>query len=124
MTLQISREQFATLHRQGEEKFIARAAQFLRDQFPANAGRAEPEKLAAAIRYAMGRAASYGFESERDIVNFLVAMMHLGPKFDEDPNLPTVQAPLRGMPDTPAPVRMAFLMNAVNEIIAERSRHA
>jgi hypothetical protein len=123
MTLQISKEQFAALRRLGEEKFIVRASDFLREQFPAIAGGADPAKLAAAVRQAMARAAAYGFETERDIVSFLTAMMQLGPRFDEDPNLTTVQVPLRGMPGTPAPVRMAFLMNAVGDIVAERKRH-
>src|SRR6516164_2784623 len=98
MTIQISRDQFDTMRREGEERFVLRAAQFLREEFPAIAGRAEPDKLAAAIRAGMARAAAYGFESERDIVQYLVAMIHLGPRFDEDASLPSAQVPLRGMP--------------------------
>jgi hypothetical protein len=124
MTIQISRDQFDTMRREGEEKFVRRAAQFLREKFPAIAGRAEPDKLLVAVRAGMGRAAAHGFESERDIVQYLVAMIQLGPRFDEDASLSSVQLPLRGMPGTPAPVRMAFLMKAVNDIISERKRHA
>jgi hypothetical protein len=124
MTLRISNDQFATLRRQGEEKFIARAAAFLREAYPATAGRAEPAKLDAAIRYGIARANGYGFATERDIVGFLVAMLEIGPKFDEDPRHAALHVPLRGMPGTPASVRMGFLMNAVNEIVAARRNHA
>jgi hypothetical protein len=120
MALQISAEQYQALQQQGERRFIERAAAFLRAEFPDTAGRAAADKLDAAIRFGMARAAGHGFETERHIVDFLCLMFRLGPRFDEDPALASLRPPLRDLPGTPPAVRMAFLLDAAAELGSAR----
>ena len=115
MALQITPEQFTALQEQERERFVKRAADFLRARFPETAGRAEDRQLDVGIRAGIQRAARYGFATEREIVDWLSLMFRLGPRFDEDKRHADLQVPLRGMPGTPSAVRMAFLLNAAAE---------
>lgn len=72
------------------DAFPARAARFLRAEFPALARQIEPTAFDAFVTHGQRQAVLHGFTSERDIVQYLLVMLYLGPRFDEDPALITL----------------------------------
>ena len=89
--MHITSEQAQALAQPVIAAFPARAARFLRGEFPALAQRIEPAAFDAFVAHGQQRAVRYGFASERDIVQYLLAMLYLGPRFDEDPALITLR---------------------------------
>lgn len=83
--MHISSEQAQALKQPVIDGFPARAARFLQAEYPVLAGRVGPQALAAFVAHGQQRAATHGFVSERDIVQYLLVMLYLGPRFDEDP---------------------------------------
>jgi hypothetical protein len=73
------------------DAFPARAARFLQEEYPALAHQVGPQAFDAFVAHGLRRAALHGFASERDIVHYLLAMLYLGPRFDEDPALITLR---------------------------------
>lgn len=71
--------------------FEARALGFLQAEFPALALKADAERFAQLVSFGHQRAMTHGFTSERQIVQYLVLMLYLGPRFDEDPKFVTLK---------------------------------
>ena len=89
--MHISPEQAQALKQPVIDAFPARAARFLQAEYPALARRVGPQALDAFVAHGLQRAAIHGFASERDIVQYLLVMLHLGPRFDEDAALIALQ---------------------------------
>ncbi len=85
--MHITFQQASALSRPVVDAFPARAVQFLKNEYPALAERIEPAAFDAFVAHGQERAVRYGFTSERAIVQYLLAMLYLGPRFDEDPAL-------------------------------------
>jgi hypothetical protein len=83
--MQISARQSAAMSRATIDGFDQRALDFLKRRRPDLAQRAGDERLLLLVRHGRSRAPLHGFTSERDIVQYLLVMIHLGPRFDEDP---------------------------------------
>jgi hypothetical protein len=83
--MQITARQAEILARPQVEGFKLRAQEFLKREFPAIAQREDPAPLERFVAHGQERAVFHGFTGERDIVQYLVVMMHLGPFFDVDP---------------------------------------
>jgi len=71
--------------------FPDRAARFLEREYPAVAAQVGPQAMAAFVAHGQERAVMHGFTSERDIVHYLLVMLYLGPRFDEDRALVTLR---------------------------------
>lgn len=91
--MHITARQAAEMSRATADGFTARASAFLKDRYPALAGQAGDDRLMQFVEHGRKRAQLHGFTSERDIVQYLLVMVHLGPKFDEDPRRAAVMAP-------------------------------
>ena len=88
--MHISLEQAQTLQQPIIDGFPRRAAQFLQDEYPDLARAVGPQAFDALVAHGQQRAVLHGFTSERDIVRYLLVMLYLGPRFDEDPALVTL----------------------------------
>lgn len=66
----------------------------LADAFPGDFKRLGADGLLTVIRLGVVRAAAYDFDTEQQIYLYLTLMLMLGSFFDEDPQLPWVQARL------------------------------
>ncbi len=84
--MQISAHQIAVLSGPQVQSFEARAQAFLKQRFPNVAQRDDPGPLERFVAHGHARAVLHGFTGERDIVDYLVVMMQLGPFFDVDPD--------------------------------------
>jgi hypothetical protein len=82
--MQIDPRQFNVLTQAHAARFEARACEFLQVEFPAVAGKSDEQRLLRFIAHGRRRAELHGFTSERNIVLYCLAMMHLGPMFDEE----------------------------------------
>lgn len=89
--MHITPEQAKALQQPLIDGFPARAARFLQTHYPALAAQVGPQALAAFVAHGQQRATLHGFTSERDIVQYLLVMLYLGPRFDEDPALITLR---------------------------------
>jgi hypothetical protein len=78
----------------GETHLLAAMA----DTFPDDYARLGHQNMLTAVRLGITRAARWGFNSEPEIYLFLTLMVMLGAYFDEDPQLPWVEAHLTAMP--------------------------
>ena len=89
--MQITSEQAQALQQPVIDGFPGRAGRFLEAEYPALARQVGPQAMAAFVAHGQQRAVLHGFRSEREIVHFLLVMLYLGPRFDEDPALSTLQ---------------------------------
>lgn len=107
--MQITSQQADALSRPVIDAFPARAAQFLKTEFPALAQRIEATAFEAFVVHGQRRAVQHGFASERAIVQYLLVMLYLGPRFDEDPKL----VRLRPFLDADSPMGSQWRLNVL-----------
>lgn len=89
-------EQAEALQKPVADSFPIRASRFLQDEYPDLAAQVGPQAFDALVAHGQQRAVEHGFTSERDIVQYMLVMLYLGPRFDEDP----AQATLRPFLDS------------------------
>jgi hypothetical protein len=104
--LLIRESQMQMLSRDGSFGWMAA---HLREFFPAECEALGAEGLDERIADGIGSAASYGFESQVHISQYLDLTFVLGPDFDTDPSLPWASAILSN-PDLAAEHRMELLL--------------
>ena len=121
--MQLTHEQARTLQQPAAEAFPARAAQFLAREYPALAERVGAQAMAALVEHGQRRAALHGFTGERDIVQYLLVMLRLGPRFDEDPALVTLQPFLDAASTLPVQWRLNVLLSAARRRPEPGERH-
>ena len=83
-----------------------------------------PQAFEAFVAHGLQRAAMHGFDSERDIVQYLLVMLHLGPRFDEDPALVTLQPFLDPRSTMQAQWRLNVLLRAARRRPEPEARRA
>ena len=81
--MNISRTTFAGFADATEQHFIDRTASFLKANVPALAGVSDVELLSN-VQHVVGKARSYGFVEESDVVRFALCSALLGLEFDHD----------------------------------------
>jgi hypothetical protein len=91
VSMHISSRQAKVLQKPVVDGFPARASRFLQDEYPELARQVGPQAFDALVAHGQQRAVLHGFTSERHIVRYLLLMLYLGPRFDEDPTLATLQ---------------------------------
>jgi hypothetical protein len=89
--MHISHKQAQALQQPVADAFPRRAARFLQDEYPDLARAVGLQAFDALVAHGQQRAVRYGFTSERDIVHYLLVMLYLGARFDEDPALVTLR---------------------------------
>ena len=89
--LKIRGEQMDVMAQAAMRGFEQRVAQHLNEHFPEECRRAGPERIAAAIRQGVARAARYGITSELDVVRYLDLSVVLGLDFDSGKRYPWAQ---------------------------------
>jgi len=114
--MQISQRQGAVLSRPSADGFNQRALAFLERHYPTLAQRAGDERFMRLVEYGRARAVLHGFTSERHIVQYLLLLLHLGLRFDEDPDLVT----LRPLLDPASPMAPAWRLNVLTRVAARR----
>jgi len=114
--MQISQRQGAALARPSADGFNQRALDFLARHYPGLARRAGDERFMRLVEHGRARAVLHGFTSERHIVQYLLLMLHLGPRFDEDPGLPTLQPLL----DPASKMPPEWRLNVLTRVAARR----
>ncbi len=106
------------------DAFPARAARFLQARYPALAEQVGPQAFDAFVAHGRQQAGRHGFTSERAIVQYLLVMLYLGPRFDEDPALTTLR-PFLDPQSTMAPQwRLNVLFGAARRRPEPGARHA
>jgi hypothetical protein len=114
--MQISARQSAAMSRATTDSFDQRALDFLKRRYPDLAERAGDERMLRLVQHGRVRAPLHGFTSERDVVQYLLVMIHLGPRFDEDPaRAPVLRRFLDPASTMPAQMRMGVLIDAAAE---------
>jgi hypothetical protein len=83
-----------------------------------------PRALDAFVTHGMQRATVHGFASERDIVQYLLVMLHLGPRFDEDAALIALQPFLDPRSPMQAQWRLNVLIGAARRRPEPEARRA
>jgi hypothetical protein len=114
--MQITQRQGAALSRPSADSFNQRALAFLERHYPNLARRAGDERFMRLVEHGRARAVLHGFTSERHIVQYLLLLLHLGPRFDQDPDLATLQPLL----DPASPMAPAWRLNILTRIAARR----
>ena len=122
--MHISPEQAQALKQPVIDAFPARTARFLQAEYPALARRVGPQALDAFVAHGLQRAAIHGFASERDIVQYLLVMLHLGPRFDEDAALIALQPFLDPRSPMQAQWRLNVLIGAARRRPEPEARRA
>jgi hypothetical protein len=122
--MHISSEQAQALKQPVIDAFPARAARFLQAEYPALARQVGPRALEAFVDHGLQRAAIHGFAGERDIVQYLLAMLYLGPRFDEDPALVALQPFLDPRSTMQPQWRLNVLLGAARRRPEPEARHA
>ena len=122
--MHITSEQAQALKQPVVDAFPARATRFLQAEFPALAGQVGPQALEAFVAHGLQRAALHGFDGERDIVQYLLVMLYLGPRFDEDPALVTLQPFLDPGSTMPPQWRLNVLLGAARRRPEPEARRA
>lgn len=121
--MHISRKQAKALHKPVIDGFPARASRFLQDEYPELAGQVGAPAFDALVAHGQPRAVHYGFTSEIHIVRYLLVMLYLGPRFDEDPALVTLR-PFLDAASTMSPEwRMHILFGAARRRPEPGARH-
>jgi hypothetical protein len=111
--MQISARQSAAMSRATADSFDQRALDFLKRRYPDLAERAGDERFMRLVQHGRVRAPMHGFTSERDVVQYLLVMIHLGPRFDEDPvRAGVLQRFLDPASTMPAQMRLDVLVDA------------
>jgi hypothetical protein len=121
--MKIAARQVAALSRPPADSFDARAAEFLVRSYP-ELGLADDVRLRRFVGHGHERALQHGFTSERDIVQYLLVMMQLGPKFDEDPQYPALRPFLDPASTMQPQWRLNVLLAAAARAPAPGERHA
>ncbi len=111
--------QAAQLSRATANGFTARARDFLKSKYPELAGKADDDRILQFVEHGSKRAQLHGFTSEREIVQYLLVMIHLGPKFDEDPRRTAVLAPFL---DPASSMRPQMRLNVLLQAAAAQER--
>jgi hypothetical protein len=88
--MQLNARQFDAMSAPVAQGFEARALAFLQAEFPALAKQADAGRFAQLVSLGHRQAVAHGFTSERHIVQYLVLMLYLGPRFDVDPAFATL----------------------------------
>lgn len=81
--LKIREDQLRALAAPQAERFEARLADFLREQFP-EAAEEPPDELRAAVRAQAEKAEAYGLLTERQAAAYVACAWLLGPDFDTE----------------------------------------
>ena len=84
----IRHEQYDTLGQASRADFEARMVQHLNQFFPNECRKAGPERVLAAIRQGIERAAGYRIVGERDVARYIDLSVVLGLKFDTSRRYP------------------------------------
>jgi len=122
--MHITSEQAQALKQPVVDAFPARAVRFLQAEYPALARQVGPQALAAFVAHGLQRAAKHGFHGERDIVQYLLVMLYLGPRFDEDAALVTLQPFLDPRSPMQPQWRLNVLLGAARRRPEPEARHA
>lgn len=121
--LKIRKRQLDALAEEMVAGFSERMEEYLRTAFPEWAAEMGARALRSFVAHGVARAAEYGFGSELDTANYILAMRELGMRFDEDPALPWARALLTA--PLAASERVGRLEDAVRyEREARRIRNA
>jgi hypothetical protein len=111
--LTIRKEQFAIFQKVASEDFQNRMVSHIRQFFPQSMEQLGEPDIRDLIRYGIGRAATYKFQLEPDVCNYIDFMVVFGRDFDRDPALPWASSILND-PALPGPsVRVSELHKAV-----------
>ena len=121
--MHISQSQARALQQPVVKSFPARAARFLRDQYPELASQVGAQAFDALVAHGQSRAVRYGFTSEIHIVRYLLVMLYLGPRFDEVPALVTLRPFLDATSTMPPEWRMNILFGAARRRPEPGARH-
>ncbi len=122
--MHITPGQAAALRQPVIKSFPARASRFLQDEYPALARQVGPEAFDALVAHGQERAVRHGFTSEIHIVRYLLVMLYLGPRFDEDPARVTLR-PFLDASSTMSPEwRMHILFGAARRCSEPGTRRA
>lgn len=117
--LTIRRHQAALFTQLAVDRFVDELLAHFRAHLPGHAAALGDEGTRSAIRYGIGRARSYGIESEAGARVFVQLMFVLGPGFDADPKLPwAAEILLAGGDEAP---RVGALFHAAERHLRERA---
>jgi hypothetical protein len=122
-SLRIRREQYQALDKATSEDFEGRVIKFLKNAFPGRCRSLGDQGIRDVVRYGTKAAARYGFTRENDQYQFVELIFLLGSKFDQNPNLPWVQAILHDSREKDSSIKMARLRQAAAEHIAQATRN-
>lgn len=122
--MHISSTQARALQRPVIDSFPARASRFLQDEYPELARQVRAPAFDALVAHGHPRAVQYGFTSEIHIVRYLLVMLYLGPRFDEDPALVTLRPFLDAASTMSPDWRMHILFGAARRRPEPGARHA
>ena len=122
--MHISRKQARALQKPVIDSFPARASRFLQDEYPELARQVGAPAFDALVAHGQPRAVRYGFTSEIHIVRYLLVMLYLGPRFDEDPALVTLRPFLDAASTMSPDWRMHILFGAARRRPEPGARHA
>lgn len=95
MVIQVYNKQMDTMRKVVEQGFINEMSAHVKQFFPDYCSKFEGGGLQAYCENTIEKAASFGYETERDIFLFLNVMVLLGPNFDSDPSLEWAQEILK-----------------------------
>ena len=104
------------MSRNAADSFDQRALTFLERHYPQLVERAGDERFMRLVQHGRVRAVQHGFTGERDIVKYLLLMLYLGPRFDEDPELVT----LRPLLDPASVMSPAWRLNVMTRAAMRR----
>jgi hypothetical protein len=86
--LTIRNEQFAVFQQVASESFQDRMLSHINEFFPQSLGQHGELGIRELITYGIQRAATYNFQLEPDVCNYIDLMIVFGRDFDHDPALP------------------------------------
>lgn len=115
--MRITSQQFDQLEQALRESFVVRAIRFMHLEFPDVAARVDDQELRRLVGFAEQQAMKYGFTTEREIMLYLVVMLKLGARFDDDRRWSALRLPLAEMAGTPSAARIGFLVDMASDIL-------
>lgn len=92
----IRRAQMKEFEKAARRNFAERAVTHLETYFPEQCRALGRTEVLEAVRFGMGRAATYDLNTERDVLRYLTLMFTFGKDFDADPELPWAREILTG----------------------------
>lgn len=118
--LTIRKEQYAVFQKVACEDFENRMVSHIEGFFPRCTAQLGEPGVRDFIRYGIQRSASYNFQLEPDVCNYIDLMVVFGRDFDRDPALPWASSILND-PELPGPSAKVYeLHNAATALQPEQ----